>query len=364
MLVEDSLFATLDPTTRRTETSDGRVYTMSDTVGFVRHLPHQLVEAFRSTLEEVAEADLIVHVVDGSHPDPEGQLAAVREVFAEIGADKVAELVVINKADLADPMTIARLRQREPHSVVVSAKTGEGIPAALAPSRPTCRTPTSTSRCCCPTTGATWSAGSTTRARCSRSPTPATAPRSTPGSARPSPASSPTSSADRHGRGHGLTGRVGRIRPSLSPRVDASGRRRDEIMHASRMTSGWPRVGLAAGMLRLGGRLIAVVVLCLWVFVPMLDLTPVDTDFVSEPTSITNYDADFTVDDDGDLRAVERVTVNFPQYEYRHGIFGSSTSATRTSRPRVGSRATSRCRWTAARSRSRSSPRSAAATTP
>ena len=132
VLVEDSLFATLDPTTRRTETSDGRVYTMSDTVGFVRHLPHQLVEAFRSTLEEVAEADLIVHVVDGSHPDPEGQLAAVREVFAEIGADKVAELVVINKADLADPMTIARLRQREPHSVVVSAKTGEGIPAALA----------------------------------------------------------------------------------------------------------------------------------------------------------------------------------------------------------------------------------------
>ena len=92
VLVEDSLFATLDPTTRRTETSDGRGYTMSDTVGFVRHLPHQLVEAFRSTLEEVAEADLIVHVVDGSHPDPEGQLAAVREVFAEIGADKVAEL--------------------------------------------------------------------------------------------------------------------------------------------------------------------------------------------------------------------------------------------------------------------------------
>ena len=86
VLVEDSLFATLDPTTRRTTTADGRIYTMSDTVGFVRHLPHQLVEAFRSTLEEVADADLILHVVDGSHPDPEGQLAAVREVFAEIGA--------------------------------------------------------------------------------------------------------------------------------------------------------------------------------------------------------------------------------------------------------------------------------------
>jgi len=132
VLVEDALFATLDPTTRRTTTSDGRVYTMSDTVGFVRHLPHQLVEAFRSTLEEVAESDLILHVVDGSHVDPEGQIAAVREVFAEIGADKVPELIVINKADTADPMVIARLKQREPHTVVVSAKTGEGIEAALA----------------------------------------------------------------------------------------------------------------------------------------------------------------------------------------------------------------------------------------
>ena len=132
VLVEDALFATLDPTTRRTQTADGRVYTMSDTVGFVRHLPHQLVEAFRSTLEEVADADLVLHVVDGSHPDPEGQLTAVREVFAEIGADKVPELVVINKADAADPMVVARLRQREPHSVVVSAKTGEGIAEALA----------------------------------------------------------------------------------------------------------------------------------------------------------------------------------------------------------------------------------------
>ena len=132
VLVEDSLFATLDPTTRKTTTSDGRIYTMSDTVGFVRHLPHQLVEAFRSTLEEVADSDLVLHVVDGSHPDPEGQLAAVREVFAEIGADKVPELVVINKSDAADPMVLARLRQREPHSVVVSARTGEGIAEALA----------------------------------------------------------------------------------------------------------------------------------------------------------------------------------------------------------------------------------------
>ncbi len=132
VLVDDSLFATLDPTTRRTTTADGRVYTMSDTVGFVRHLPHQLVEAFRSTLEEVAESDLILHVVDGSHPDPEGQLGAVREVLAEIGAADVPELVVINKADVADPMVLARLRQREPHSVVVSAHTGEGVEEAIA----------------------------------------------------------------------------------------------------------------------------------------------------------------------------------------------------------------------------------------
>ncbi|MPZ96267.1 MAG: GTPase HflX [Propionibacteriales bacterium] len=131
VLVEDALFATLDPTTRRTTTDDGRVYTLSDTVGFVRHLPHQLVEAFRSTLEEVAEADLVLHVVDGAHPDPEGQLAAVREVFVEIGADHVRELVVINKSDVADPLVLARLQAREPHSVVVSARTGAGIADAL-----------------------------------------------------------------------------------------------------------------------------------------------------------------------------------------------------------------------------------------
>ncbi|GAA1731520.1 GTPase HflX [Aeromicrobium alkaliterrae] len=131
VLVEDALFATLDPTTRRTETSDGRVYTLSDTVGFVRHLPHQLVEAFRSTLEEVGDADLVLHVVDGSHPDPGGQLAAVREVFADIEAIQVPEIVVVNKADAADPVTLARLLAREPHAVVVSAWTGEGIDELL-----------------------------------------------------------------------------------------------------------------------------------------------------------------------------------------------------------------------------------------
>ena len=131
VLVEDALFATLDPTTRRAETSDGRVYTLSDTVGFVRHLPHQLVEAFRSTLEEVADADLVLHVVDGSHPDPEGQIAAVREVFAQIEAVRVPEIIVVNKADQADPLVLKALLAREPHAVVVSARTGEGIDELL-----------------------------------------------------------------------------------------------------------------------------------------------------------------------------------------------------------------------------------------
>ncbi|HET9654657.1 MAG TPA: GTPase HflX [Kineosporiaceae bacterium] len=127
VLVENALFATLDPTVRRAVTPDGREYTLADTVGFVRHLPHQLVEAFRSTLEEVADADLVLHVVDGSHPDPEGQLAAVREVLAEVGAEQVPELVVVNKCDAADPEVVGRLLRRERHAVAVSARTGEGI---------------------------------------------------------------------------------------------------------------------------------------------------------------------------------------------------------------------------------------------
>ncbi|WP_432537174.1 GTPase HflX [Kineococcus arenarius] len=127
VLVEDALFATLDPTVRRAQTPEGRPYTLADTVGFVRQLPHQLVEAFRSTLEEVAEADLVLHVVDGSHPDPEGQLAAVRSVLAEVGAQRVTELVAINKADVADPEVVQRLLTRERGAVVVSARTGEGI---------------------------------------------------------------------------------------------------------------------------------------------------------------------------------------------------------------------------------------------
>lgn len=127
VLVENALFATLDPTVRRAETPDGREFTFADTVGFVRHLPTELVEAFRSTLEEVADSHLLLHVVDASHPDPEGQMKAVRQVLSEIDGFDVPEIVVFNKADLATPETLARLRSQVDRSVVVSARTGEGI---------------------------------------------------------------------------------------------------------------------------------------------------------------------------------------------------------------------------------------------
>ena len=127
VLVENALFATLDPTVRKAQTPDGIGYTLSDTVGFVRSLPTQLVEAFRSTLEEVADADVILHVVDASHPDPEGQIRAVREVIAEVDARHIPEIIVLNKADAADPFVLERMRQREPEHVIVSARTGEGI---------------------------------------------------------------------------------------------------------------------------------------------------------------------------------------------------------------------------------------------
>jgi GTP-binding protein HflX len=130
VLVDDSLFATLDPAVRKARTPAGRPFTLTDTVGFVRHLPHQLVEAFRSTLEEVAEADLILHVVDGSDADPRAQIAAVREVLGQIGAARVPELVVVNKADVADPIVVDGLRLAE-GAIVVSARTGEGLPALL-----------------------------------------------------------------------------------------------------------------------------------------------------------------------------------------------------------------------------------------
>lgn len=131
VLVADALFATLDPTTRRSATTDGRGYTLTDTVGFVRHLPHQLVEAFRSTLEETAGADLLVHVVDASDAFPEDQIAAVREVLVEVGEQRHGpmprELLVVNKTDAAGDLALARLRHMLPGAVFVSARRGDGI---------------------------------------------------------------------------------------------------------------------------------------------------------------------------------------------------------------------------------------------
>ena len=131
VLVEDALFATLDPTTRRAELADGRAVIFTDTVGFVRHLPTQLVEAFRSTLEEVMAADVVLHVVDGSDPFPLQQIAAVNKVIGEIveetGQAAPPEILVVNKIDEADPLVLAELRHRLDDVVFVSAHTGEGI---------------------------------------------------------------------------------------------------------------------------------------------------------------------------------------------------------------------------------------------
>ena len=131
VLVEDALFATLDPTVRRAATPQGRPFTLTDTVGFVRHLPHQLVDAFRSTLEETVESDLIAVVVDAADPDPLGQLAAVQVVLQEIGAGGVAQLLVLNKTDIADPAVVAALQRRFPEAVAVSARTGAGVAQLL-----------------------------------------------------------------------------------------------------------------------------------------------------------------------------------------------------------------------------------------
>jgi GTPase len=130
VLVENRLFATLDPTTRRLDLPGGEPVLLSDTVGFVRRLPHGLVEAFKSTLETVAEADLLVHVVDASSPDPEAQIAAVRDVLGEIGALDVPELLVFNKADLA-PEEAARLAKLHEGAVALSAHTGQGVDGFL-----------------------------------------------------------------------------------------------------------------------------------------------------------------------------------------------------------------------------------------
>lgn len=130
-LVENALFATLDATTRRSVTSDGREYTLSDTVGFVRRLPHQLVEAFRSTLEEAAGADVILHVVDAGHPDPSAQIQTVRDVLGDVGASQLPELVVFNKSDLVTNDERLVLRGLEPSALFASARTGEGVEKVL-----------------------------------------------------------------------------------------------------------------------------------------------------------------------------------------------------------------------------------------
>jgi GTP-binding protein HflX len=128
VMVGNALFATLDPVVRRAHTPDGRLYTLTDTVGFVRNLPHELVEAFRSTLEEVGEADLVLHVVDGAHDDPEGQIRAVREVLAGIEAmADIPEVLAVNKADIADDAALASLAGRHVGAVAVAARTGQGV---------------------------------------------------------------------------------------------------------------------------------------------------------------------------------------------------------------------------------------------
>ncbi|MFA4082361.1 GTPase HflX [Mycobacteroides salmoniphilum] len=131
VLVQDALFATLEPTTRRGTFDDGREFVITDTVGFVRHLPTQLVEAFRSTLEEVADADLLVHVVDGSDLAPLAQIEAVRAVISDVVADHdssaAPELLVINKIDAAGDLALAQLRRALPHALFVSAHTGDGV---------------------------------------------------------------------------------------------------------------------------------------------------------------------------------------------------------------------------------------------
>ena len=131
VLVEDRLFATLDPTTRRLSLPGGEPVLLTDTVGFVRRLPHGLIEAFKGTLEVASEADFLLHVVDSSAPDPAGQIAAVRTVLAEIDADQVPELLVFNKSDLAPDVAKALMSDHE-GSVAVSAATGEGIDVFLA----------------------------------------------------------------------------------------------------------------------------------------------------------------------------------------------------------------------------------------
>jgi GTP-binding protein HflX len=131
VLVEDRLFSTLDPTARRLRLTNRVPIVMTDTVGFIRKLPHGLVEAFQSTLEQVAVADLLVDVVDASRVDPDADVAAVDEVLGEIGATEVPRLLALNKLDLLSETERARLTQRFPDAIAISAVTGEGVDTLL-----------------------------------------------------------------------------------------------------------------------------------------------------------------------------------------------------------------------------------------
>jgi GTP-binding protein HflX len=131
VLVEDSLFATLNSTVRKLQLPQGHTALVTDTVGFVRDLPHELVEAFRSTLEEVADADLLVHLVDASDSDPDLQLASVRKVLNEIGAEDVEEYIVFNKIDKAGETATTRLQALHPEAGFISAMTGDGVDGLL-----------------------------------------------------------------------------------------------------------------------------------------------------------------------------------------------------------------------------------------
>ena len=133
VLAEDKLFATLDPTTRRLRLPTNQNVLLTDTVGFIRKLPHGLVEAFKATLEEVVQADLLLHVVDASHPQAEEHIEAVNAVLAEIGAEGKPMLMIFNKVDLVPPGGVmSRFLERFPHAAIISAKTGQGIPELMA----------------------------------------------------------------------------------------------------------------------------------------------------------------------------------------------------------------------------------------
>jgi GTP-binding protein HflX len=133
VLAEDKLFATLDPTTRRLRLPTNQNVLLTDTVGFIRKLPHGLVEAFKATLEEVVQADLLLHVVDASHPQAEEHIEAVNAVLAEIGAEGKPMLMIFNKVDLVPPGGVmSRFLERYPHAAIISAKTGQGIPELMA----------------------------------------------------------------------------------------------------------------------------------------------------------------------------------------------------------------------------------------